>query len=212
MSEGKDKIPSPTRKFEVFSQYELVDIDDLEEGERTAVLDAIAAYHQSNNPEFHAGAVAVAEDGTKVAMHNQEIGPEGHAEMLALKGLYKSVGTNPESKRELKFMVLAGSSPDVELMNGKRYTAETPLQEIAGECAWPCGRCLKFVNDYSAGRDVKWLIVTASGQVLRTSQKTLHPMPHKTSSVSLEPLKEGAYSPGYNPDTDPTRKLREKDL
>ncbi len=203
-----DKIPAPTRKFEVKSEYELIDIEKLPEEEHVAVLAAIAAYHQSDNPEFHAGATAVAEDGTKVAVHNSVKGPEGHAEMLAVKGLFKSVEVNPKSKRSLKFMVLAGSPPDIELVNGKRYSADTPLEEIAEECGTPCGRCLKFVNDYSAGKDITWLIVTASGQVLRTSQKSLHPMPHKVTSVPLEPLKEGAYSPGYNPDTDQTRKLK----
>jgi cytidine deaminase len=193
---GGEKMLQAVKTLEVPTQFELFEIDNLPEEEKVAILDAIASYHRSTNPEFHAGACAVAEDGTRVSRHNEVEGTEGHAEMLALASLYRAV---KPSERKLKILAFAGSAPDEELIRlEKKYGEDVKFTEIEGESV--CGRCRKFISDYTGnfidagtGKDEgapgpTILMVTATGQVLRTNLRTLYPKPHLPRQISLQPL------------------------
>ncbi len=191
----------PVKKFEQTATFELWDLEQLNGQERRAVEEAMAQYKKSTNFEFRAGAAAVAEDGTPVACHNETVteegtGQEGHAEMLALAALYRAVGP---SGRKLKILALAASAPDEALIHiDKKYGNDVTLDEIEGERI--CGRCLKFISDYNGNflsattgkneseSDIVLLTVVATGQVLRTSLRSLHPMPHRPRRISLKPL------------------------
>lgn len=196
MDEGKG-LRKIEKKLEVPAIFELVDMENLEEEERLAVQEAIAVHKKSTNEEYHAGATAVAEDGTRVARHNEIQGTTGHAEQLALTALYRAVSLNP-SQRKLKLLALAGSRPGEEVIREKeKYPKDVSLKEV--ECGKVCGRCLKFISDYSANsEDVKILLVAATGQVVRTSLRSLYPMPHIPTRVSLKPLEQNIEKP---PDT-----------
>ena len=191
-------MPQAVRKIEVPTQFELFEIDELPEEERVAILDAIASYHRSTNLEFRAGACAVAEDGTRVSRHNEVEGAEGHAEMLALTSLYRAV---KPSEKKLKLIAFAGSSPDEDLIHLKeKYGKDIEFHKIEGESI--CGRCRKFISDYTGNfidpatgkdegaRGPTILMVTATGQVLRTDLRTLYPKPHLPRQVPLKPLEQ----------------------
>jgi len=180
---------------------ELWNIADLNEEEKVAALDAIEAYKRSQNREFLAGAVAVAENGDKVAMHNENSEPgkgqEGHAEMLALASLYSM----RPSARNLKILALAGSFPTENL------TARTDVYGKEAKTSRDvhfhrvCGRCLKRASDYS-GNDVPYsaetgkkvnpksptvLMVVSPKQVVRTTLRALYPLPHTPHQMKTTP-------------------------
>src|SRR3989344_5741932 len=97
---GGEKAPDAVKSIEMPIGFELViKIADLDEEHQTAVRDAIAAYHRSDNKELRAGCTMVAEDGTKVTRHNAVPGAEGHAEMLAFTALYRAVNLNPSQRK-----------------------------------------------------------------------------------------------------------------
>ncbi len=183
----------------------LENIDHLNGEERSAVLDAIAEAKKSQNIEFRAGATAVAMDGTKVALHNDKTEPgtgqQGHAEMLALSALYRVV---KPSEKKLKFLALAAAAPgeDVVREGMEPYASDTPFEEM--EFERPCGRCLKFLSDYTGNfisaetgkpdpqADIGILLVTKTGQIIRTSLKRLHPLPHLPRRIDIAPLGQHA--------------------
>ncbi len=208
MSEGsfeKTKERLPIAHFEDVDA-ELWNIKDLPDEERVAAFDAIEAYKKSQNNEFRAGAVAIAENGDKAVMHNENTEPgkgqEGHAEMLALASLYSMRPT----ARSLKILALAGSFPDEDLTTreeryGKdvRNSTEVSFHKI-------CGRCLKRASDYS-GNDVPFsaetgkritpkspvlLMVINPSQVVRTTLRVAHPLPHSPHQTKREPWKRDA--------------------
>lgn len=194
-----ERMPQAVRNLDTPGQWQLFELADLPEEERVAVEDAIAAYHRSNNPEFRAGACAVAEDGTRVARHNEVEGAEGHAEMLALTSLYRAV---KPTERKLKLLAFAGSAPDEDLVRtDQKYGRRVKFNEIEGESI--CGRCRKFISDYTGNfisietgkddpndRGPTILMVTATGQILRTDLRTLYPKPHLPRQVPLAPLEQ----------------------
>ncbi|OGJ59374.1 hypothetical protein A3D11_00480 [Candidatus Peribacteria bacterium RIFCSPHIGHO2_02_FULL_49_16] len=193
-----ERMPQAVRNLDTPGQWQLFELADLPEEERVAVEDAIAAYHRSTNPEFRAGACAVAEDGTRVARHNEFEGQEGHAEMLALTSLYRAVSP---TEKKLKLLALAASAPDEELARiPQKYGKRVKFDDIEGESI--CGRCRKFISDYTGnfiGDDGKnnpndrgpiILMVAATGQILRTDLRTLYPKPHLPRQISLEPLEQ----------------------
>jgi cytidine deaminase len=193
-----ERMSNAVRNLDTPGQWQLFELSELPEEERVAVEDAIAAYHRSTNPEFRAGACAVAEDGTRVARHNELEGAEGHAEMLALTSLYRAV---KPTEKKLKILALAATAPDEELVRvSQKYGKRVKFNEIEGESM--CGRCRKFVSDYTgnflddSGKDNPKdrgpiiLMVAATGQVLRTDLRTLYPKPHLVRVVPLEPLEQ----------------------
>ena len=199
-----EQLQKPVAEFEG-GKYQLFNIDELSEEERSAVRDAIAAYGKSDNKEFRAGAVAVAENGDKAVRHNEVGGPEGHAEMLAVGALYRSVAPG---KFKLKAIALAGTYPDEELVRREPYGSDVKVEEI--DVHTMCGRCRKFVNDHWRGHaidehgkdipeeDVAILMVTGSNQVLRSTLRTLYPLAYMPSQVSLKSLEQSAT---HAPDT-----------
>ena len=195
--------PKPIKEFKPEVIYQLYNIEDLSEDERLAVQEAMRECKLSDNFEFKAGAAAVANDGFRVACHNESVkdegtGQEGHAEMLALAALYRGA----PSGRSLKILALAASDPHEDLVHiAEEYGADVELNDIEGERI--CGRCLKFISDYTGNfissetgknedkSDITLLTVTATGQVLRSSLRTLHPLPHRPRRIPLKPLERG---------------------
>ena len=197
---GNDKREKPPiAEFERGEQ--LFNIEDLPEEERLAVLDAIAAYQKSTNKEFHAGAVAIAENGDKAVKHNEIEGQTGHAEMNAVAALHRAVAPG---QFKLKIVALAGTYPtETPPEETPMYGPDVKLEDI--DVHWICGHCLKFLSDYSRGnaidekgvedlkKDVILLLATTNGkQAIRTSLRAMHPHPHRVSQVSLKPLQYGA--------------------
>jgi len=191
-------MPNAVRNFETPGHWQLFELNELPEEERVAVESAIAEYHRSTNPEFRAGACAVAMDGTSVARHNEIEGREGHAEMLALTSLYRAV---KPTEKKLKLLALAASAPEEDLDRvPEKYGKRVKFDDIEGESI--CGRCRKFISDYTGnflGPDGKnnpndrgpiILVVAATGQILRTDLRTLYPKPHLPRQISLEPLEQ----------------------
>jgi cytidine deaminase len=197
-----DKIPVKTLEHK--GEFQIWNLEDLPEEERLAVQNAVAAYGESTNSEFRAGACAVAFNGERMVKHNHTSEPgkgqEGHAEMLALDGLYREV--NPAGRR-LKIMALAASYPDQELIRSEeKYDANATFQTLHTiDAPRICGRCLKMMSDYTGnnlpdmnekGEPVEpWdpiiLILTGTGQVLRTTLSTLYPMPHVPHQTDIDP-------------------------
>ncbi len=199
----RDRMPVAIQRSEGI-RPELFEIDDLREEERQAVLDAISACKQSTNTEFHAGVAAISEDGDKVVRHNAPAeanqGQQGHAEVLALRDLYlrSPLEPAPRKRRSLKLLALAGTYPNQELVRSdEKYGPGTTDDQI--DCGRICGRCLKYISDVTGnfqssvdtqgntvpGPDPTILIYTATGQVMRTSLRYLHPMPHKIKQIDL---------------------------
>lgn len=207
MKEGREGKVERKREREPVARFEDIDaelwnISDLPDEERVAALDAIEAYKKSQNREFLAGAVAIAQNGDKAVMHNENTEPgkgqEGHAEMLALASLFNMRA----SARNLKILALAGSFPDETLTDrsevyGKEVhtTHDVPFHRV-------CGRCLKRASDYS-GNDVPHysdetgessipespiiLMAVSPTQVVRTTLRVLHPLPHTPHQTKIAP-------------------------
>lgn len=194
----------PVKSFEHPVKFEIWNLDDLPETERLALLDAKAAYAQSTNEEFRAGACAMADNGEKVVKHNHTNEPgkgqEGHAEALAIKGLFSTV--NP-SDRRLKLLALAASYPDQDLIRSDhQYNEATTIDNIHDiDAPHVCGRCLKLMSDYS-GNNVPYsgetgqrvepddpvvLILTGTNQALRTRLSSLYPSPHIPHRTRIRP-------------------------
>ena len=194
------KSEKPIGEFEG-GKYQLFNIEDLPEEERLAALDAIAACQKSSNTEFRAGAVAVAENGDKAVRHNEFEGQKGHAEMLAVSALYR---TGAPGKFKLKLVALAGTYPtEKPSEETPLYGPDAKLEDI--DVHTVCGHCRKFISDYSRGnaidekgmedtsKDVALLMVATNWkQALRTTLRTMHPLPHRISQVPLEPLQQDA--------------------
>lgn len=196
----------PVKTIEQPGRFEIWNIEDLPTEEMLAALDAIEVYKQSTNPEFHAGACAVAFNGEKSVKHNHTSEPgkgqKGHAEMLALQALFQS-----PTGRRLKIMALAAAYPDQELFRSEdKYETGSPIENV-NEIDMPriCGRCLKMMSDYSGNNlpgfkdengvpseawDPIILIVTGTRQVMRTTLSALHPLPHIPHQTDIRPWEE----------------------
>lgn len=198
---GSEKIPVKT--LEQAKTFEIWNLEDLPTQERLAVQDAVETYKMSTNKEFRAGACAVAFNGEKSVKHNHTnepgIGQKGHAEMLALEGLYETV--NPADRR-LKIMALAASYPDQKLVhNDTKYETGTSVESVNElDVHRVCGRCLKRIADLTGNnlpdfnngeRREAWdpiiLTVMGTGQVLRTTLSALYPMPHVPHQTDIRP-------------------------
>ena len=204
MSVEKIEKLKPAKEVIKETKYQIFNMEDLPDDERLAMQDAIAAYKQSTNTEFLAGACAVAYNGEKIVKHNHSNEPgkgqEGHAEMLALDGLYATV--NP-ADRKLKMLALAASYPDEELLReGKKYDENTRVENLHDIDVHPlCGRCLKMISDYTGNntpysaetgkRPAPWdpviLMYTGTGQVVRSTLSVLYPMPHVPHQIKIRP-------------------------
>lgn len=197
----------PVKTFEHPAKFEIWNLDDLSDEERLAILDAKAAYTKSTNEEFRAGACAVAMNGEKVVKHNHTNEPgkgqEGHAEALAVKGLFSTV--NP-SERRLKLLALAATYPDQQLIREEKpYTQDTTIENIHDiDAPHVCGRCLKLMSDYTGNNvptsaetgqrmtpfDPTILILTGTNQVLRTTLSSLYPSPHIPHRTRIRPWED----------------------
>ena len=207
----QEREKGPVAHFEDMDA-ELWNIADLDDEERVAALDALEAYKKSKNKEFLAGAVAIAENGDKAVMHNEDApvgkGQEGHAEMLALASLYSM----RPSARSLKILALAGSYPGENLAERTDIYGKEVKTSRDVYFHRVCGRCLKRAADYS-GYGVPFsaktgeredkspivLMVVSPLQVVRTTMHTMHPLPHIPGQMKREPWardKEKRYPEG----------------
>jgi cytidine deaminase len=179
-----DKMP--VKRFEKMVSFELMNFEDLDQEEQAVVASAIAAQAQSEDKKFQAGAAARAYDGTMVATHNDIPGPHGHAEQRVISQLYEIL--KPGHKK-LKILALAAALPGEELIRkNEPHTENVALDEI--EWAKPCGKCLEFMHDISANvDDVKILSVASTGQVMRTSLRSLITSPHTSVQVPYDPVR-----------------------
>lgn len=197
----------PVKSFEKMARFEIWELKDLPEDEQLAVLNAKNTYKQSTNEEFRAGACAVAENGEQIVKHNHTNEPgkgqEGHAEMLALKGLYDTV--NP-SDRKLKILALAASYPDQELVRTThKYDSGSTIENIHDlDAPHICGRCLKMMSDFTGNNvpysaetgervepnDPTILILTGTDQVLKTKLSVLYPSPHVPHRMKIRPWED----------------------
>lgn len=176
------ETPRPTgKRFEAVSVFELCAIEELSSEERDAVLSALEAQRGSTNPKWRVGATAVSESGVKVSTHN--IDEQGHAEQRVLSMLYAAV-QGPHKR--LKIIALAGAQPGQEVIReGEPYGEHASLDDI--EWMKPCAKCLEFIHDRTADvPDVEILSVAATGQVLRTSLRSLLPRPHTSVQVPID--------------------------
>lgn len=168
------------RRFEKVSVFELVDFEHLDSEEQTAVNAALEIQKRSEDLKWRVGAAAVGQDGTTVAVHND--GPQGHAEQRALSALYAAL----TGKKELKMIALAGAEPGDPVMRRDIPYGETV--EFEGvDWMKPCAKCLEYIHDRTANvPDVKILSVAITGQVMRTSLRSLLPSPHTSIQVPLD--------------------------
>jgi cytidine deaminase len=176
--------PRNVKRFEKLSTYELVNFDDLDPEEQTAVLAARQQQRLSTEETYKVGACAISEDGKMAAVWNRVPGPDGHAEQFALRELYPQIPRGVEKK--LKLLAIAGARPGEEVVRKSTpYDANVALEQI--EWMRPCAKCLEYLHDRTANvEDVEILSLAATGQVIRTSLRSLLPTPHTSKSVRLE--------------------------
>lgn len=177
----KDRIP--VKRFEKTVMFELLDFEALDDEEKAAVSAALEAQKKSEDLKFQVGAAALAFDGTMVSTHNDIPGPHGHAEQRVLSKLYTIL---PAGEKKLKLLAMAGAMPGEEVVRtDKPYTAEVGLDDV--EWGKPCPKCLEYIHDRTANvPDVKILSVAATGQVMRTTLRSLLTSPHTSVQVPLD--------------------------
>ena len=212
--EGQRQNLRDNPRFERAAIFELVNMEDLDHEERAAVDAALKAQTDSVDTTYRVGVAMVSEDGTLVFEHNETPGPdkhpeiaildklpdekdrrsvretlergirsEGHAEMRTLNKLYRSIRVG---EKKLKIIALAGAlAGEPVISQSEPYAADTELEEM--EWMKPCGKCLEYIHDRTANvPDVKILSVAATGQVMRTSLRSLVPNPHTSMQVRLD--------------------------
>lgn len=162
--------------------FELVDKGDLSGQEQMAVEEALREQSRGVNRKFQVGAVAVGCDGTMASVRNDTPGPDWHAEQRALCNLYAK-----SKVRRLKLIAMAGARPGEEVI---QY-GHKPYQEgmLFDDVCWakPCGKCLEFIHDCTANvSDVGILSVAKTGQVVRTTLRSLITAPHTSLRVPVE--------------------------
>ncbi|MES2203509.1 MAG: hypothetical protein V4474_04270, partial [Patescibacteria group bacterium] len=157
-------------------------LSDLNPDERFAFDLAMEEQTKSTNPKWQVGAAAIAEDGTIVATHNV-LGPTQHAEQLVLGELYETLGT---SEKKLRAMVVVGAQEGQKVFRcDTPYGDDVELDEI--ECSvWLCGKCLEFMHDCTANvPDVDIILATVTGEILKTSLRSLYTKAHTSSRVPI---------------------------
>jgi cytidine deaminase len=175
--------------------FELLDLDELEEDERRAVLEALAEQEQGVNAKFQVGAVAYSYDGTWVSVRNDTPGPDWHAEQRALCNLYAK-----SKDRRLKFIAMAGARPGEPVVRRDLplHCKGVNFEDICW--AKPCGKCLEFIHDCTANvPDVGILSVAQTSQVVRTSLRTLLTAPHTSMRVPVKNIGGEAPSAVWHP-------------
>lgn len=182
MKEGG--IERVAKRFETVSTFELVNFEDLDDDEKTAITAAIESQKQSKDEKYRVGAAMRDFDGHMVAIHNEEPGPNGHAEQNALRKLYGMI--EPPHERKVKMLAMAGARKGEEVIRkDSPYEDNVELKDV--EWMKPCPKCLEYIHDRTANvEDVKILSVAASGQIIRTSLRSLLPLPHTSFQVPLD--------------------------
>lgn len=184
-------IKTTVQRFVCEAIFELIDKESLSAEERIAIDAAIHEHDKSVNPKWRVGAAAVAEDGTMVSVHNNGGGTDGHAEQRVLTKLY---GELEVGKKKLKLIALAGARIGEDVVSiDKPYGDDITLDQI--EWMRPCGKCLEFIHDCTFNvPDVAVLSVTVTGQIMRTSLRSLLTNPHTSFRVPIQ-VKDGKVHP-----------------
>jgi len=174
---------SRVRRFTRTIAFELIDLESLSLEERAAIEAALEEQKKSQNPKWRVGAAAVAEDGTMVAMHNDQPGPSAHAEQRVLGKLYAAL---PAGKKRLRLIAIAGARIGEEVVRSDEpYGEDVSLDQI--EWMRPCGKCLEFLHDCTDNiEDADFLSVTITGQVIKTTVHSLLTNPHTSFRVPVE--------------------------
>lgn len=167
-------VVSWTVKFEVVARNKLAPI------ERRAVRAALHEQKLSVNPKFQVGAAAVSYDGMLVSYRNDVVGPNWHAEQRVLSNLYAKA-----KDKRVRLIAMAGARPDEKVISRRNpYVVGCRWGNICW--AKPCGKCLEFIHDCTANvRDVDFLSVAETGQVIRTSLRSLITAPHTSLRVPV---------------------------
>lgn len=162
-------------------KFEVVPRNSLTTTEKKAVRAALREQELSVNPKFQVGAAAVAHDGTLVSVRNDIVGPNWHGEQRALSGLYAKT-----TDRRVKLIAMAGARPGENVISRRNpYVVGCNWGNICW--AKPCGKCLEFIHDCTFNvPDVGFLSVAQTGQVVRTSLRSLITAPHTSLRVPIE--------------------------
>lgn len=169
--------------YEKVSNFDLVNFEKLNPEEKVAVQAAIEAQKNSTDKKWRVGAAAVSSEGTMVAIHNEVPGSKGHAERNVLTRLYRSIG--PGIEKKLKILAIAGAREGEQVIRKDvPYDSNAPMNDI--EWMRPCPKCLEFIHDRTANvSDVEILAVADTGQVIRTSLRSLLPAPHTSFQIPV---------------------------
>jgi len=175
--------PDKVRRFRIESMFDLMDISTLSSDERDAVEAALKQQQKSNNPKWRVGVAALSETGEIVSVYNKDLGPTGHAEQLAISEFYRLM----PSGSKIKALALAGAREGESVIRcDDPYGDDVTFDQI--DCSiWMCGKCLEFLHDCTFNTpDVTIILVTVTGEVLRTSLRSLFPRPHTSFTVPIK--------------------------
>ncbi len=180
------------RRFRVEATFDLMHLASLSFDERNAVEAAIIEQKKSDNPKWRVGVAALAENGLIIPVYNKTTGPSNHAEQTAVSEFYKKM---PVGQKKLKALALAGAREGEEVIRcDAPYGEDVELDQVEPS-VWLCGKCLEFVHDCTFNvPDVDILLVTITGQVLKTSLRSLFPKPHTSFTVPIK-IEDGKVYP-----------------
>jgi cytidine deaminase len=172
------------RRFRVEATFDLMDVVSLSVAERSAVEVAIEEQKKSTNPKWRVGVAALAENGEIVAVYNPDIGPHHHAEQTAVSEFYRRM---PVGQKKLKALAVVGARlGENPVRRTELYEDNVELDQVEPS-VWLCGKCLEFIHDCTFNvKDVDILLLTITGQVLKTSLRSLFPKPHTSFTVPLK--------------------------
>jgi len=174
---------NPVAVFERTISFQLFDREHLTEEQQATVAAALVAHNASEDTKIHAGAAAMAHDGTIVSTHNDIPGSFGHAEQRVVSLLY---ATLPLGHKKLERIALAVTLAGEEMVREHKYDAFVSF--FALRPSLPCGKCLEYISDVTANvDDFEFLLILPSGQVIMTSLRSLFPWPYVSVQVAYDP-------------------------
>jgi len=174
--------PNKVQRFRIESTFDLMEISALSSDERDAVDAALREQLKSTNPKWQVGVGIGAATGEVIATYNQDLGPDKHAEQVAVSEFYHQLPPGSQ----IKVLALAGAREGEKVIRcDTPYGDDVEFKDV--DCSiWMCGKCLEFVYDCSANvSDITIILVAVTGQVLKTSLRSLFPRPHSSFTVPL---------------------------
>jgi cytidine deaminase len=171
----------PIRRFHHDSIFDLMDKSALSSDERDAVDAALREQKKSRNPKWRVGVSVLGESGEIVSVFNESVGPTNHAEQVGISEFYRRMPAGSK----IKAIALAGAREGEEVIRcDAPYGDDVSLDEV--ECVYMCGKCGEFATDCTRNtKDVVIILVTVTGQILRTSLRSLFPRIHTSFTVPI---------------------------